>query len=249
MSSKVFTFCLMFILTITQVNCQQTDASYLRAMESSMRKQHLYYDVSYQIYDKARPKQMLEETKIGCYLWYPYSIYKYSNAEVEAYHNDRAKILIDKSNKTILINKSDKQFDKLIATAPLSIDSMLEDCEKVEVIKNTNTEISYRLTFNQSNEEIDFAVISINKTYNRIAEMTIYFKYSMEEMYGEEVDKDLNKKVKPVVKILFSGYKELTKNDWKLFKAEHILKISTQGKVTLMPAYSSYSVTNYYNAR
>jgi len=217
----------------------------LQMVADQFRQQKLSYEITFGIYDQQKPSASpLEENKVQCYLWYPYTIYKYT--DVEFYHNDKMKVAFYPQKKKVIVNKSSKKADQAMLSLQFDVDSLLKFYQKIELLKSEDGTRTYRITYKPQMEKYSHTDIAFDTRSYRVKQISVYYRKSMKEMYGPRNRKE-DQQVVPRVDIVFSHYKVLQKNDWNLFGAGHIVQVKGS-KVSLKPAYSGYELVNYYKA-
>lgn len=237
---------LLMWCTVLGAHAQQQAVKDLQAVSGQVKKQKLCYDISYLVYDqKQNNGKALEENKISCYLWYPYSIFKYP--DVEFYHNEKMKVAVYAKSKKVIVNKADKAADKAMLNMEFTVDSLMKFYDKIELVHDDGKVRTYRITYHAAFEKYSHTDLSFDSKLFRLTKLSLYCRRSVREMFGTQHRED-QQKVVPRIDIVFSNYRVLTEQDRKLFDARNVVQLKG-GRVSLTPAYSGYTLSNYYKAQ
>jgi hypothetical protein len=220
----------------------------LQAVADVFRTQKIAYDFTMSSYDqKQGSKKPLETSTVSCYLWYPYSVFKYDG--VEFYHNDKIKVAVYRNSKKVIVNKADKRADKEMASMPFDVDSLLMFYRQIDKLEDAGGKRTYRIFYKEGLSRYSHTDISFDTATYRLSRISIFYSKTMKEMYGSAMHSADVQKVLPRVDMVFSNYRVLGKNDWKMFGAPQVVTLTGAGKAVLTPAYATYKLSDYYKAK
>jgi hypothetical protein len=237
--------CLLCVLASCNFAYGQSFRSELKKAIDFLSTSKVKYSVEYEFVDQAKPQSApLQTQTVLCYLWPPYSVYKYP--EVEMYHNDRFKLAVYKKQKALIVNKSTQQKQQALSISVAQLDTILKIYQKIEMLPASGGLHTYRLTFKKALKEYSHAEITLDPETTRLHSITLYFKKTLSQLQpGVAQYQD----IKPLVRIRFSDYRLLAKGDWSQFMAGNILTVDNKGRVNVTAPYRNYQVSNFYRVK
>jgi hypothetical protein len=197
--------------------------------------EHFSVDAEYKSY-KTHASLEVEETAIAQYRRDGNKL-RTNNMGMEYIQNEKHALVIDNTNKVILLANS-----KGIPEGLLGIEKTLKTFEKVKKTGETATTTSYQISFKQGVSEYHKAIYVVYKSTNLLKRVTLFYATDY------AVNTQGNPKMKkPKVSISYKNYKigasfKLDKNEFTISK--HFLSMT--GNVKLKEKYKTYE---FYDKR
>lgn len=215
----------------------------LKALSDKITKRRFTSKVKITLFEEASSSKVLETTTMEVYSWDNYYHYKANN--MEGFSNKDYQILINYSEKIILVNKNfpSKNNSNNKSVLPFLIDSSKNQIFKKSVVKNDGLTKTFEFKSQLPDSKIDRMLFKINSQEVKPISCEIDYSDNMNNLLNSK-QKKFSKK-NPKMLIEYTSFNYPLKIQYSDFDFSNIMTISKKNDITLSNNFKKFELVNY----
>lgn len=216
---------------------EETVAAYKKVCDWFINTNSYSFSLKYTSYKSPTSNEVIESSEGS----YKRSGKKFASVAIgiKTIQNEKVRIIIDTADKLIAIANPGN-----LSPAMQTSEELTKLLENVKLLrkKNSNGTTTYRIDF-KKNELYDAYEFTINSK-NLLEKLVYYYAEQTDKDYGDgEEEKAIERKLKPRLEIVFSGYLAPSNVQDSEFNEQAI--VLANNKISLLNKYKSYQVKDY----